>query len=101
METLLTGILANLKFLPWDEWKTTVSEDEATATWEHISRSPNASIANRVNLHVDHVGPATDGAVFDVPLQRSTRNVQRNRNGFAAGIANVFTSFLHKMPIWD
>jgi nucleoside-diphosphate-sugar epimerase len=39
------GTEANLKFLPFDEWKTTVSEDEAIATWEHISRSPNASIA--------------------------------------------------------
>jgi nucleoside-diphosphate-sugar epimerase len=34
-----------LKFLGWDQWKTTLPEAEAQATWEHISRSPNASIA--------------------------------------------------------
>jgi nucleoside-diphosphate-sugar epimerase len=39
------GQEAHLKFLPFDEWKTTVSAEEATATWEHIARSPNASIA--------------------------------------------------------
>jgi nucleoside-diphosphate-sugar epimerase len=38
------GQKPNLKFLAWEEWKTTVSETEATATWEHIIRSPNASI---------------------------------------------------------
>lgn len=34
----------NLKFLAWEEWRKTLPEDEANATWEHISRSPNASI---------------------------------------------------------
>ena len=34
-----------LKFLGWEQWKTTLPEAEAQATWEHISRSPNASIA--------------------------------------------------------
>lgn len=34
----------NLTCLPWDQWCETVSEKEAAATWEHISRSPNASI---------------------------------------------------------
>jgi nucleoside-diphosphate-sugar epimerase len=33
-----------LKFMPWDEWKATVSEADAQGTWEHIYRSPNASI---------------------------------------------------------
>ncbi|MFB5189191.1 NAD-dependent epimerase/dehydratase family protein [Alicyclobacillus fastidiosus] len=36
---------ARLKFLPWDEFKTTVTEEEAAATWDHIAHSPNASIA--------------------------------------------------------
>jgi len=44
------GAEANLKFLPFDEWKRTVSEDEAISTWEHISRSPNASIAKAQRL---------------------------------------------------
>ncbi|MEJ5199992.1 MAG: NAD-dependent epimerase/dehydratase family protein, partial [Anaerolineae bacterium] len=26
-----------LKFLPWDEWRKTVSEEEAQATWDHIA----------------------------------------------------------------
>jgi len=38
------GREANLRFLPWDEWRTTVAEAEANATWDHIARSPNASI---------------------------------------------------------
>ena len=39
------GQKPDLQFLPWPEWRTTVSEQDATATWEHISRSPNASIS--------------------------------------------------------
>ncbi len=38
------GREAKLEFLPWEEWKKTVSEEEATATWSHISHSPNCSI---------------------------------------------------------
>ena len=33
-----------IKYLPFDEWKTTQSADDAQATWEHISRSPAHSI---------------------------------------------------------
>ena len=44
------GQEARLKFLGWDTWKTTVPEAEAQATWEHISRSPNASIAKARRL---------------------------------------------------
>ncbi|MBA3872210.1 MAG: NAD(P)-dependent oxidoreductase [Anaerolineae bacterium] len=39
-----------LKFLGWETWKTTLPEAEAQATWEHISRSPNASIAKARRL---------------------------------------------------
>ena len=35
---------ANLDFLPWQEWRMTVSETEAKITWDHISHSPNCSI---------------------------------------------------------
>jgi nucleoside-diphosphate-sugar epimerase len=38
------GQEARLKFLPWDEWKQTVTEREAEITWGHIARSPNCSI---------------------------------------------------------
>ena len=35
---------ANLKFLPFDQWKETVSERDAELTWDHITHSPNGSI---------------------------------------------------------
>lgn len=38
------GRKPDLKFLPWNEWKETVSEEEAAATWDHIAHSPNCSI---------------------------------------------------------
>lgn len=39
------GREAKLKFLPWEQWRTTVSAEEAAATWDHIAHSPNAGIA--------------------------------------------------------
>lgn len=39
------GQEARLRFLPWEEWRMTVSGDDARATWDHIAHSPNASIA--------------------------------------------------------
>ena len=33
-----------LEFLPWEEWRHTVTEDEASATWDHIAHSPHGSI---------------------------------------------------------
>ena len=44
------GKKADLEFLPWDEWKKTVSEEEATATWSHIAHSPNCSIRKAKDL---------------------------------------------------
>ncbi len=41
---------ANLRFLPWQEWRTTVSDEEAAATWDHIAHSPNCSIAKAQRL---------------------------------------------------
>jgi nucleoside-diphosphate-sugar epimerase len=38
------GAEANLSYLPWEQWKETVSEAEAAATWDHIAHSPNCSI---------------------------------------------------------
>jgi len=40
----------NLRYLPWDEWRQTVSEKEATTTWDHIAHSPNCSIAKARRL---------------------------------------------------
>jgi nucleoside-diphosphate-sugar epimerase len=38
------GKPAKLEFLPWEEWRKTVSERDATVTWDHIAHSPNCSI---------------------------------------------------------
>ena len=38
------GTPAQLSFLPWDEWKNTVSEEDAATTWDHISHASNCSI---------------------------------------------------------
>ena len=38
------GYEANLRFLPWPEWKKTVSESDATLTHDHVLHSPCASI---------------------------------------------------------
>jgi nucleoside-diphosphate-sugar epimerase len=44
------GQPANLRYLPWDAWKTTVSAEEAAATWDHIAHSPCCSIAKAQRL---------------------------------------------------
>lgn len=37
-------------YLPWEEWRQTVSAEEARATWDHIAHSPNCSIAKAQRL---------------------------------------------------
>ena len=44
------GRKAVLRFLPWNEWKQTVSNEDAAATWDHIAHSPNCSIAKARRL---------------------------------------------------
>ncbi len=44
------GREANLEFLSWEAWRERVPEEEATATWEHIYRSPCCSIAKAQRL---------------------------------------------------
>ena len=39
-----------LRFLPWEEWRKTVSTKEADATWDHVAHSPNCSIAKAERL---------------------------------------------------
>jgi nucleoside-diphosphate-sugar epimerase len=39
------GREAELRYLPWEEWKRGHSELEAQQTWDHIAQSPNCSIA--------------------------------------------------------
>lgn len=38
------GREARVRFLPWEEWRSGVSEKDANVTWDHIARSPNCSI---------------------------------------------------------
>ena len=38
------GQKPRLGFLPYDEWRHTVTEQEAAATWDHIAHSPHGSI---------------------------------------------------------
>ena len=44
------GREARLGYLPWEEWRKTVSEKEAAAAWDHIAHSPNGSIAKSRRL---------------------------------------------------
>lgn len=44
------GQHARLRFLPWDEWRATVLEEEAAMTWDHIAHSPNCSISKACRL---------------------------------------------------
>ena len=44
------GQPARLRFLAWEEWRATVSEEEASATYDHITHSPSCSIAKARRL---------------------------------------------------
>jgi nucleoside-diphosphate-sugar epimerase len=44
------GKEARLRFLPWEEFRASVGEKEAKATWDHIAHSPNCSIAKAKRL---------------------------------------------------
>lgn len=44
------GQPANLSYLPWGEWRATVSPEDAEATWDHIAHSPNCSIVKAQRL---------------------------------------------------
>ncbi|MGI9047925.1 MAG: NAD-dependent epimerase/dehydratase family protein [Rubrobacteraceae bacterium] len=37
------GKEAKLSFVPWEEWRATVSEEDAEMTWDHIAHSPSCS----------------------------------------------------------
>jgi len=44
------GHPANLRYLPFEQWRDTVTPEEAQATWDHIAHSPNCSIAKAQRL---------------------------------------------------
>ena len=44
------GQPANLRFMPWEQWRTTVPDSDAEMTWSHIAHSPNCSISKARRL---------------------------------------------------
>ncbi len=44
------GLKSNLGFLPWEEWRKTVSEEDALYTWDHIAHSPSLNISKAVKF---------------------------------------------------
>jgi nucleoside-diphosphate-sugar epimerase len=44
------GQPARLRFAPWEQWRTTVSEEDSQSTWDHIAHSPCCSIAKASRL---------------------------------------------------
>jgi nucleoside-diphosphate-sugar epimerase len=44
------GHEARIRFAPWEEWRSSVSEKDANVTWDHIARSPNCSIRKAQRL---------------------------------------------------
>jgi nucleoside-diphosphate-sugar epimerase len=44
------GQQARIRFLPWEEWRSAVSEKDAKVTWDHIARSPSCSIRKAERL---------------------------------------------------
>jgi nucleoside-diphosphate-sugar epimerase len=44
------GLEVKLAYLGWEQWRHTVDEGDAQATWDHIAHSPNCSIAKARRL---------------------------------------------------
>src|SRR5207248_9348818 len=44
------GRVANLRYVPWEEWRAGVSAAVAQSTWDHIAHSPNCSMAKARRL---------------------------------------------------
>ena len=44
------GKEARLSFLPWEQWRKTVSEEDAALTYDHIAHSPHCSMAKAERL---------------------------------------------------
>jgi nucleoside-diphosphate-sugar epimerase len=44
------GHEARVRFRPWEEWRSTMSEKDAGVTWDHIARSPSYSIEKAQRL---------------------------------------------------
>lgn len=44
------GREARIRFLPWEEWRSSVADRDAKVAWDHIARSPNCSIRKAQRL---------------------------------------------------
>jgi nucleoside-diphosphate-sugar epimerase len=44
------GHTPKLRFIPWEEWRSIVSQTDAAITWDHIAHSPNCSITKAQRL---------------------------------------------------
>ena len=44
------GQEARLSFKPWEQWRTSASEQDAACTWDHIAHSPNCSTTKAQEL---------------------------------------------------
>lgn len=54
-----------IRCLPWEEWRSTVSEKDAKITWDHIARSPNCSIRKAQRLLGYEPGYSSLAAIRD------------------------------------
>lgn len=72
---------ASLEFLPWDEWRSTVSDKAAAITRDHILHSPHASIAKaQARLGFQPRYTAVDAAREAVNSRRNSRGRMFSRD---------------------
>lgn len=69
------GKPARLRFIGWEEWRRTVPEPEALATWDHIAHSPNASIAKAQRLLGYQPRYSSLGAIYEALESMIARGV--------------------------
>ena len=44
------GQQAHVRFLPWEQWRSTMPEKDAKITWDHIARPPACNIGKAERL---------------------------------------------------
>jgi len=74
------GQTARLEFAPWDVWKTTVSPQDAEATWDHIAHSPNCSIAKAERLLGYRPRYRSPEAVYESVMWLAKQGIVRTRS---------------------
>jgi nucleoside-diphosphate-sugar epimerase len=61
------GVSPNLRFVPWEIWSQTARETDRSATWEHLIRSPQHSIA-KARAELDYAPRYTSLAAVEESL---------------------------------